>query len=150
MDGQFEPLRGDLAEMGIMLNTTSNNEHVPDIECYICTVKEQVRGIYNTLPFRQMPGRMIMEMVFSTVFWLNALPTRNGVSTTLSPRTIVTGATIDFNRHCQLEFGEYAQVDEEHDNSMASCTTGAIALPPTGNAQGGYMFYSVTTGRCLK
>jgi hypothetical protein len=88
-------------------------------------------------------------MVSSTVFWLNAFPTKNGVSNTLSPRTIVTGATIDFNRHCQLKFGEYAQVDEEHDNSMASRTTGAIALRPTGNAQGGYYFYSVTTGRRL-
>jgi hypothetical protein len=92
---------------------------------------------------------MIIEMVSSTIFWLNALPTCNGISSTLSPRTIVTGANIDFNRHCQLEFGEYAQVDEEHDNSMSSHTTGAIALHPTGNSQGGYYFYSLTTGRCL-
>ena len=41
MDGQFEPLRGDLADMGIQLNTVSNDEHVPEIEWQIRTLKEQ-------------------------------------------------------------------------------------------------------------
>ena len=40
MDGQFEPLRGDLAEMGIQLNTVSNDEHIPEIERQIRTLKE--------------------------------------------------------------------------------------------------------------
>ena len=40
MDGQFEPLRGDLAGMGVCLNMVSNDEHVPEIEQYIRTVKE--------------------------------------------------------------------------------------------------------------
>jgi hypothetical protein len=33
---------------------------------------------------------------------------------------------VDFNWHCQLKFGECAQVDEEHDNSIALHMTGAI------------------------
>ena len=41
MDGQFEPLRGNLAELGITLNTASNDEHVPEIERQIRTVKER-------------------------------------------------------------------------------------------------------------
>jgi hypothetical protein len=32
---------------------------------------------------------------------------------------------------------------------MATRTTGANALRPTGNAQGGYYFYSLDTGRGL-
>ena len=40
MDGQFEPLLGDLAEMGLQLNTVSNDEHVPEIERQIRTLKE--------------------------------------------------------------------------------------------------------------
>ena len=40
MDGQFEPLRGNLAKLGILLNTASNDEHVPEIERQIRTVKE--------------------------------------------------------------------------------------------------------------
>ena len=31
-DGQFEPLHGELAALGIWLNTTSRDEHVPEVE----------------------------------------------------------------------------------------------------------------------
>ena len=55
MDGQFEPLRGNLAELGIVLNTASNDEHVPEIERQIRTVKERIQAIYCTLPFKKMP-----------------------------------------------------------------------------------------------
>ena len=55
MDGQFEPLRGNLAKLGIILNTASNDEHVPEIERQIHTVKERTRAIYCTLPFKKMP-----------------------------------------------------------------------------------------------
>ena len=33
------------------LNTVSNDEHIPEIECHIRTVKECVWCVYNTLPF---------------------------------------------------------------------------------------------------
>ena len=58
----------------------------------------------------------------------------------LSPREIITGSGIDFHKHCQLEFGSYVQTHEDHDNTMATRTIGAIALRPTGNSQGGYYF----------
>jgi hypothetical protein len=32
VDGQFEPLRGELAELGIAVNCVSRDEHVPEIE----------------------------------------------------------------------------------------------------------------------
>jgi hypothetical protein len=147
MDGEFESMRGDLAEMNIMLNATAADEHVSDVERYIRTVKERCRCIYNTLPFTRMPARLIIEMVYYSVFWLNCFPIRDGVSHNLSPRTIVTGFQIDYNKHCVLQFGSYVQTHEEHDNTMLSRTTGAIALRPTGNIQGGYYFMSLTTGR---
>jgi hypothetical protein len=61
-DGQFEPLRAELADLQINLNTVSNDEHVPEIERHIRTVKECVRAIYNTVPFKEMPPRLIVEM----------------------------------------------------------------------------------------
>jgi Reverse transcriptase (RNA-dependent DNA polymerase)/Zinc knuckle len=146
MDGEFEVLRGDLSDLGITLNTTANNEHVGDIERYIRTVKERCRCVYNTVPFTQMPNRLVIEMVYHSIFWLNSFPHNNGVSKTLSPRAIVVGQSIDFNKHCQLEFGTYVQTHEEHNNSMLSRTTGAIALRPTGNIQGSHYFMSLTTG----
>jgi hypothetical protein len=132
MDGEFEPLRDDLTTLKVTLNVTANDEHVGEIERYIRTVKERVRCIYNTLPFYEMPNRMVIEMVYFSVFWLNSFPARDGISSTLSPRTLVTGQQINFNKHCRVEFGT---------------TIGAIALRPTGNMQGGHFFMSLTTGR---
>ena len=90
---------------------------------------------------------MIIEMVYSSNFWLNSFPPEDGVSAAHSPRAIVAGMEVNYAKHCKLEFGTYVQTHEEHDNSMATRTTGAIALRPTGNQQGGYYFYSLTTGR---
>ena len=149
MDGQFEPLRGNLAELGIILNTASNDEHVPEIERQIQTVKERTRAIYCTLPFKKMPRHLIIEMVYTANYWLNMFPRKGGVSKTLSPRTLLTGQTWSYTTHCKLEFGDYVQTHEEHDNSMATRTIGAIALRPTGNTQGGYFFFSLATGRVL-
>ena len=135
MDGEFAPLRGGLAELGLRLNETSRDEHVGDIEQYIRTVKERMRAIYNTLPFQKIPARLVIEMAKTAVFWLNAFPTAGGASRQLSPRTIVTGQQVDYKRHCRFQFGEYAQTHEEHNNSMNPMTIGAIALRPVGNGQ---------------
>jgi hypothetical protein len=118
------------------LNVVSNDEHVPEVERYIRTVKERTRCMYNSVPFRRMPSRMVAEMVHASVFWLNMFPPNDGVSSKISPREILTGLKLDYNKHCKLEFGAYVQVHEDHDNTMQTRTTGAIALRPTGNAQG--------------
>jgi hypothetical protein len=149
MDGQFEGLTADLAEIGITLNTVARGQHVPEVERHIRTIKECARCVYNTMPFTKIPGRMIVELIYYSVFWLNSFPAKDGVSNTLSPRAIITGSNIDFHKHCKLEFGLYVQAHKEHDNTMAARTTGAIALRPTGNAQGGYFLYSLSTGRVL-
>jgi hypothetical protein len=74
----------------------AQDEHVGDVEQYIRTVKERMRAIY-ILPFECMPPHMVIEMAKSSVFWLNAFPHCQGVSNTLSPRTIITGQNVDFN-----------------------------------------------------
>ena len=147
MDGAFESLRGALAEKDIEPNICSENEHVGEIERTNRTVKERCRGVYNTLPFNKLPGRLVAELVSSTVFWLNALHPGVHLLNNLSPRTLVTGRTIDYKRHCKHEFGAYVQTHEATDNTMAPRTIGAIALRPTGNEQGGWFYLSLSTGR---
>jgi Reverse transcriptase (RNA-dependent DNA polymerase)/Zinc knuckle len=147
MDGEFECLRAQLAAMSITLNVTSRDEHVPEAERRIRVIKERVRAIWNTLPFKRMPARLVIEMVYCCNFWLNCFPPSDGVSDTLSPRAIVDGSNIEYKKHCKLSFGEYVQTHEPHDNTMVPRTVGAIALRPTGNDQGGHFFYSLSTGK---
>lgn len=50
MDDYFAGMRDDdLDNIGIHLNTTSNDEHVPEIERYTRTVKERIRALYNSV-----------------------------------------------------------------------------------------------------
>jgi hypothetical protein len=70
------------------------------------------------------------------------------VSRILSAPEFITGQSIDNHGHCQLSFGTYVQVAEDHDIRVElPRTCGAIALHPTGNAQGAWYFYSLKTGR---
>jgi hypothetical protein len=100
-------------------------------------------------PFKKLPSRIIIEMVYCSIFWLNVFPPTDGISTTISPRTLIVGHHLNYSKYCRLEFGTYVQVHEQHNNSMATRTTGAIALRPNGNVQGGYYFDSLGTGRRL-
>jgi len=145
MDAEFESIRGELSALGITLNTVSRDEHVSDAERRIRTLKERCRCMYNTLPFNKFPHQMIVQMLYSSDFWLNVFPPEDGVSE-MNPRELITGMEIDFDKHCQLEYGTCAQVHDKHDNSMTPRTTGALAMRPTGNAQGGYWFHSLSTG----
>ena len=92
---------------------------------------------------------MIVELVALVIFWLNALPPSPSVGGKLIPRQIVNGLTIDYAKHCRLQFGKYAQVNEAHNNTIQEQTTGDISLRPTINPQGEYFFMRLTSGRRL-
>jgi len=91
--------------MGINLNVTLRNEHVPEVERYIRTIKERVRAIASMLPFKKYPPRLIVRMVYNAVFWLNTFPHKDSVHATISPRTLIMGLAIDHHMHCKLAFG---------------------------------------------
>ena len=150
MDNQFVPIKVSIEALATNVNYVSRDEHVPEVERFIRTLKERIRGIQCTLPFKRFPARLTIELVASQLFWWNAVPKSSGASQTLSPRTIVTGQTIDYTKHCRLQFGEYVQTHEETNNDTGhERTIGAIALRPTGNSQGGYYFYSLKSGRVV-
>ena len=112
-DNQFESMRGKLADMGAIINVVSRDEHVPEIERYNRTIKERVRAGYNILPFNHMPPILIIELVYSQVFWRNMFALKGGISLTQSPSEIILNQKLDFNTHCKVEFGEYVQTHEE-------------------------------------
>ena len=108
-----------------------------------------MRAVYNTLTYRQVPPHLIIEMAKHAVFWLNAFQQPNGIGGNWSPWSIVVGTNINYSRHCKYQFGEYVQTHEEHNNSMMPRTIGALALHPTGNAQGSFHIFSLSMGRVI-
>jgi hypothetical protein len=133
----------------VTLNTTATIEHVPEIERQIRVIKERARAIRSTLPFKRMPNRMIVELINFVVLWLNAFPPSSGISKTYSPRTIMTGTTLDYNKHFKLPFGAYVETHEMNTptNTMKERTRTAICLGPTANFQVSYKFLCLRTGR---
>ena len=103
-DEGFECIRNNLVDLGITLNVASRNKHVPEVERYIMTITESVRAIASALPFNKYPPRLIAEMVYNAVFWLNTFPLKYGIHTTISPRTLMIGLAIDYHKHCKLAF----------------------------------------------
>ena len=71
---------------------------------------------------------MIFELVALVIFWLNTLAPSPSIVGNLIPHQIVTLLTIDYAKYCCLQFCEYAQVHEAHNNTMQERTTGNIAL----------------------
>ena len=62
------------------------------------------------------------------------------------------GTTIDFKKHCKIEFGAYTEGHEKTfpPNSTQSRTEPAICLGPTGNLQGSYWLLNLRTGCHIK
>lgn len=151
MDGEFQFLQDDLKAMGIHLNITAANEHVPKIEQQIRVIKERVRVTRHSLPFKVLPRQIITAMVSNATFWLNAFPLKGSTSDVISPRTLITGVPIDFKKHCKLPFGAYVQAHQEPSPSSTQepRTVGAICLGPTGNIQGSYRFLNLQTGKTI-
>eukprot|EP00980_Cylindrotheca_fusiformis_P011053 scaffold2537_cov102-Cylindrotheca_fusiformis.AAC.1 len=127
-----------------MLNCCGADEHVPEIERYIRTVKDRTRSTYRMLPFRRLPRIVLIHLLKNAVLWLNALLAADGVSSQHSPRYLMTGRELTYDKHVRLEIR--CICSEEHSNNMRERTTGAICLGPTGNAQGGHWFMSLATG----
>ena len=129
-----------------MLNTYTLDEHVSNIERYICTIKDSTQSIYRMLPFSHVPHLMLIHLVKNAVFWLNIFPSSNGDLSVYSPRYILTAHEVSYSRHAVLEFGLYVQTYEEHFNNMNQRIIGAICLGPIGNCQGGHWFIYLTSG----
>jgi hypothetical protein len=145
-DNEFNCIREHVRP--VQVNIVPADSHVGEIERSIRTIKERLRACVHGLPFKRLPKLFLTHMVYDAVRCLNMFPWANGISASLSPTSIVTGLPTPDFLHMRIEFGSYAQVFEDNNptNTPRARTLGAIALNPTGNAQGDFFFMSLATG----
>ena len=155
MDNAFECLRGDLQgpRRNIDLNTVAANEHEPNIERCIRHVKERVRCTSAAIQFPRLPRRLTVALVDSTIYWINCAPRRDGVHPVLSPRTIMTGQQLT-SKNVEFQFGDFVQATQpprtpNSGNSMDERTSDAIYCFPSGNTQGGFWVYKLSTNQVV-
>ena len=133
LDPEFEKAEEFLSN--VFCNFTAAREHVPVAERKICTIKERGRGTINLLPFAKVLSRMIIELIYNIVLWLNNIPSNVGISKTHFPREILTGTNLSADLHCRLDLGAYVEVHHEPKplNGMNFHTIPAINMGPTRN-----------------
>ena len=89
---------------------------------------------------------MTRELQAGIIKALNSFPSKDGISTTMSPRPIVDGRgkpRMDIKR---ISFGSFAYVFTDTDNTMDTRGVPAIALRQS-NDNGGKYFMSLETGK---
>jgi hypothetical protein len=82
---KFEPLR----PWHPNLNTTAADQHVPDIERHICTIKDSTRSTYRMLPFRCLPRIALIHLVSKTLSSgsMRSQPSNDGITRQFPPAT---------------------------------------------------------------
>lgn len=133
-------------------NVVSKGEHVPTIKQMKQLLKERARCYYAMLvkaKIFSLPKQMVMQLVITISFYVNAFVWHRGVSQVLPPLIIVEGMVLDFNKHFHVIFGEYVHTYEGTTNNMKLRTVCALALGPSGNLQGSICCYSLEIGKIL-
>jgi hypothetical protein len=99
----------------------------------------------------KLPPIILTHMVLHCTKLLSYFPPKNSISDTISPRTLLTGSTLNYKKDFCLHFGPYCQVHEDAapHNSMIASTKAAICLGPTQNLQSGHFFVALNTGRVI-
>ena len=134
---------------GTILDTTGAGEAVSVVERKIRQIKERLRGIINTLPYR-LTEQLESWLVRYVVSRINLVPTRNNPDY-VSPREKLWGRRINVDKELKHGYGDYVQVHTSLvNNTMNERTSGSIALMPSGNLEGSWYYYLLANNEIVK
>ena len=124
------------------------DDHVPEVERSIQTMKNDSRSTCHAMPYLCFPRMMVRAMIKTGVVFLNAFGSAQRTDNGMSARNIIENLPHVDHNDLKHEFGEYVQlhVTETVTNTTKSRTIGAIVLDPT-NITGRYNFMSLETGK---
>ena len=133
---------------GVHVDVAGANQHVPVAEARIKLIKAVCRAVKAGVPWRIPPSKLI-HLVFYSNNRINSIPSMtNDFAET--PREIFWDVKLDYLKDLRIGFGDHCEVfDENADNSLRQRTVPAIALYPSGNAQGSWKFLSLDTMRVV-
>jgi hypothetical protein len=133
-NGEYNPVKESFP--GIHFSICSADDHIPEAKRAIRSIKETICATIHGMPYKRLPRVMVKVLIAFVTRAINSFPHSDGISTSLSPNTIVTGQPMIDYLTLKLEFGSYVQVYDGTSNDTKSRTLGAIALNPTGNSNG--------------
>ncbi len=151
-DGEYKAMMDEVKDkLDIKMNYANAMDHVPEAERNNRTIKDGFRAMYHRLPYKKLPRVMIRYGAMVTTNQRNYFPAKGGISEYYSPRTILGGTPLDYNKHCTIPFGAYVQANHESDttNDNTARTIDCIYLRPAQNVQGGHELMDLNSGRVI-
>ena len=97
------------------MNICAKDEHVPGIERATRTVKDRVRYLCHSVPYKRFTKLMTIHVVLTVVKWINIFPSKTGVSNTLSPETLLDGKEQPDLSIKRIPFDSYALIYTGHE-----------------------------------
>ena len=94
----------------------------------------------HAAPYQYIPKVMVIGLITEAVKWINAFPSMNSISKTMSPATIVQGVPKPNMKYKRIVFGAYAMVYSGTNNKLDARSVPAIALNSS-NEHSGHYFY---------
>ena len=132
LDMQLKILK-DVNKVSVITNLIIKGENDPVIEQHYRVLEERCIFYFAIIPFDYFPRKMVVHLMNTVVFYVNAFVWLKGVSETLSSLTIVKGKALDFNLHFRVVFGKFLQTHEGTKTDMILRATDAVELGPNGN-----------------
>ena len=149
-EGGVTALFPELQRAGYGINPAGAGDHVPIVERKIRTIKERVRAYLQSIPYTLMFS-LLRYLVEFCVTMINLLPDDQRVDPT-SPHEAFTGLKVDYNKQLRISFGDYAECKNPNRkpiNGPKPRSDPCIALLPTLNQQGSYVFFDLGTRRTV-
>jgi len=133
---------------GVTIEECGAGDHLSRVDAKIRRVKEMARSILAGLPYKVGNDR-IKDLITYVVSRINTRRT-TGLSTNVSPRVRFTGQRIDYVKEYALGFGDYVEVYDpkshaKSNNIRMERTEPCIALYPSGNLNGSWIFWNLKT-----
>lgn len=150
-EGGISALYPELQRAGYIINPAGPGEHVPVVERKIRTLKERVRSYLQSLPYVLMFS-LLRYLVEYCITMINLAPNNQREDST-SPYELFTGKKVDYQKQLRISFGDYAECKNPNRkpiNNMKPRTDPCIALLPTLNEQGTYIFFDLRSRRIVR
>ena len=153
-DQEFKSVVRELQEDGKILsfNLANSQEHQPHAERNNRTIQERVRALFHSLPYQALPIIPLVYLVMEAAQKLNFFPPKGGVSPYYSPREIVTGQRLDYNKKCKIPTLSYVLAHDEPTPSNTQAPRGLDCLylrPAPHSTQGGHECWHLATQKVI-
>ncbi len=125
----------------VVIDTGGAGDYVPKVDIQIQRIKEIVRGVKATLPWK-LPPILLRDLVAFAVSRIN-IKRSTAVNSNVCARVRFTGIKPYYRKELSLGFGDYCEVYDGTNNTSKRRTVPCIALYPCCNYTGSWAFYNL-------